>query len=235
MEIYHWIKMSEAKPKPFPCPKLWMDGTPDCLLAAEILAGINYKFNVNFLRADQQDDDWRLPELWVRSSKYIGSKEIKTLARRLALDLTDSDDPPYFPKAIFSEDLWYHNEQGSYQPWVRELSPNGTVLSKNKLENARLPVKEMLQDHWYTKRQGRWDKILVWDVGLWEKLLTQATPAKNLIIPEPPVVLFKDELAKLKQKGQIITYDYGCADGVFFDAYFLKNGHLLRIYAEETD
>ena len=84
----------------------------------------------------------------------------------------------------------------------------------------------------------KWQRIGYWKLGGFEKLLKKALKTKYLILKKAHVLLFSDELDRLK-KGEIVTpYHWGSVFGWLteeLDTFAVRNKELYRVSAYLSD
>lgn len=246
--------------------RLYMNDKPASLLGAMILQDVGLSFEVVRVDADALRV-YNFPDrvyLDFRSGKYplpilvdllhgvtaCSLQEVKNRARLIALQKFGKPEKPeysghsyylYYPYHIdFSKGGWYRDENNELQcaeVWC--FNEKNELVFLGKIRNAPYPVSEMLKAHWYVQRVGEkaFSELVCWDLGLWHLIRERKDERGHLIQPDPPVVLFVDEVKALEngQKQQLIVDDHSDLLSVGYDGYFLIDGHLYRIYGRKYD
>jgi hypothetical protein len=241
-----WLSLGkkERKPKQF---RLYMNGRLASLLGATILMNVGIEFDVVPVTTNSlycYGTRHPLPILvdLKKGTAACSLQEVKNQARCVALQKWGKLEypcHPYYPHHIdFRNDGWYRDKNNKLQHaevWCFNEKNECTFLGK--IQSAPYPVSKMLKAHWYVQQmgEGAFDDLVVWDLGVWLDLKQKVNENGHLIQPNPPVVLFADELRSLDGKKRVIVNDHGCAYCVQYDAYFLINGRLYRIYGNMMD
>jgi hypothetical protein len=97
-------------------------------------------------------------------------------------------------------------------------------------------VRELLVEPQY--RAYSWHTVSYWNLGNFDELLERAMKTKYLLLEEPRVLLFSDELTQL-QEGQVVTpYHWGGVFGFLMedlDTFAVRNQKLFRVKASLSD
>ena len=242
-----WLSFEEEdkEPKQY---RLYMNCRPVSLFGATILRDVGCQFkvvqtNTNTLCCYNKKHSLPILVDLKEGSAHCSLQDVKDFARSFVLHKWGKPEypcHPYYPYHIdFMNEGWYRDEKGEIQlaeVWCFDGKNQPAFLGK--IQDAPYPVSEMLKVHWYVRRVGEkaFPDLVIWDLGLWSDLRQKVNEKGHLIQPDPPVVLFLDEVKTFDDgQKQLIVDDYGCMYCVRYDGYFLINKHLYRIYGRMID
>ena len=250
-KLDYWVSVEKGKEKTRKY-RLYMNNRPASRLGAKLLADLGYAFDVVptteiALSVGLMTEKCPLPILVdTREGGMCGSLSmIKRFLRTRAIpDRSRKHHTAYFPYHIdFNNDGWYKDELGKFKcATVWCFDNTGQVAFKGAIEKAPYPVASMAEAHWYVKNTGKPDafsNLAVWNLGAWEEIKKHIGSHGHLIQKNPPAVLFADEIKALDDGVDHLIIDdsaeRGFASVVNYDAYFLINGVLYRIYGLDID
>lgn len=149
---------------------------------------------------------------------------------------------------LISKEINDESEEDFYQPGREEfrcgylkikcVDEERELVFHGAIESAPYPVAEMLKGSRYVQRTSltAFNDVLVWRIGEWDSLRADVGASGCFVNQSPPAVLLPDEVRAFDEGGgPVVAYEYGFMYGVTYDAYFLIEGYLYRIYAMMTD
>lgn len=226
-------EQKEAEPLQF---RLYVNNRPASKLGANLLSLTEVEFElVRTSASTLQVHDERTPlPILVNLESGISYKTLAGVKKFARLQLFDEEtQKQYYPSSAAS---FYDTDV--FFPTVMCFNSEGQPIFRGDIEESPIPLQEALSWNWYSQRtNGRgFDHVYGWNLGNWPTISRQSIEKGALILPNAPAALFFDEVEALRSgKGELIVDDHGCMYCVNYEAYFVKNDQLFRIYAHMTD
>ena len=233
----HFGEEEEPQPQRY---RLYANERPASLLGANLLAMARVNFelrktdapvlNVGRERSPLPilvDLEWGAP--------YSTLSAVRRFARGRILENLGGKETlaRYFPSSAYSE-----NEACVFYPKVLCFGPDGKAMFRGNIEDSPLPIKEALIWSSYGERtQGKgFHHVYGWNLGELSKIISQTNGKGFISLPDAPALLFFDEIETFKQGvDRLILGDSVNLMGASYEAYFVRDKQLYRVYAYMSD
>lgn len=220
--------------------RLYANDRPASLLGANLLAMANVSFELrktSALSLNVGGGRSPLPILvdlmWGAPHSTLSA--IRRFARSQILENVAGQEAHlrYFPSSAYSD-----HETHVFYPNVLCFDQEGKAIFRGNIEDSPLPIREaLLWSSFGERTQAKgFHHIYGWNLSELSKITSQTNGKGFIALPEAPALLFFDEIEALKQGAdRLILGDATNLLGASYEALFVKDGQLYRVYAYMTD